>query len=162
MASTNALYANRWKLFMEWCRTHSEEPTSCPVPVILRFLQPRFDEGLAAATIRVYAAAISARHNKVDAVTVGSHTLVSRFLKGTQRLRPPQRSQTPSWDLPLVLEALCQQPFEPLENREDKWVSLKTAFLLTMVSAKRVGELHALSISCECLRPRRNSGHIVA
>ena len=141
------LYANRWKLFMEWCRTHSEEPTSCPVPVILRFLQSCFDDGLAAATIRVYAAAIS---------------LVSCFLKGTQRLRPPQRSQTPSWDLPLVLEALCQQPFEPLENREDKWVSLKTAFLLTMVSAKRVGELHALSISCECLRPRRNSGHIVA
>ncbi|KAK0152194.1 hypothetical protein N1851_006426 [Merluccius polli] len=54
--------------------------------------------------------------------TVGSHTLVTRFLKGTQRLRPPQRSQTPSWDLPLVLEVLCQHPFETLENIEDKWV----------------------------------------
>ncbi|KAK0150741.1 hypothetical protein N1851_008148 [Merluccius polli] len=137
---------------MEWCRTHGEEPTCCPVPVILRFLQSRFDEGLAAATIRVYAAAISARHNKVDGVTVDSHTLVTRFLKGTQQLSPPQWSQTPSWDLSLVLEVLCQHPFEPLENIEDTWVSLKTAFLLAMASAKRVGELHALSISRECLQ----------
>ncbi|XP_041953186.1 uncharacterized protein LOC121713015 isoform X2 [Alosa sapidissima] len=151
-ASTNALYANRWKLFVEWCRARGEEPTSCPVPTILGFLQSRFDGGLAAATIRVYAAAISASHNKVDGVTVGSHTLVTRFLRGTQRLRRPQRSQTPSWDLPLVLEALCRHPFEPLESTEDKWVSLKTAFLCAMASAKRVGELHALSISRECLQ----------
>ncbi|KAK0133446.1 hypothetical protein N1851_031041 [Merluccius polli] len=43
----------------------------------------------------------------------------------------------------------CQHPFEPLGSSALKWVSLKTAFLLAMSSAKRVGELHALSVSRE-------------
>ncbi|KAK0135471.1 hypothetical protein N1851_028682 [Merluccius polli] len=44
--------------------------------------------------------------------------------------------------MPLVLEALCQPPFEPLGN---------TAFLLAIASAKRVGELHSLSVSQACM-----------
>ncbi|KAK0141172.1 hypothetical protein N1851_021814 [Merluccius polli] len=108
----------------------------------------RLDDGLAPSTIKVYIATISARHNRVDGVTVWSNTLVSRFLKGAQRLRPPQRSPRASWDLPLVLQVLGKPPFEPLGGSELKWLSMKTAFLLAIASAKRVGEL---SISRECL-----------
>ncbi|KAK0139792.1 hypothetical protein N1851_023293 [Merluccius polli] len=146
--STNTLYANRWKLFVSWCQARHQEPTGCPIPVILDFLQSRLDNGLAPSTIKVYITAISARHNRVDGVTVGSNTLVSRFLRGAQQLRPPQRSPRASWDLPLVLQVLCKPPFEPVEL---KWLSMKTAFLLAMASDKRVGELHTLSISRECL-----------
>ena len=149
--STNALYANRWKLFVSWCQARHQEPTRCPIPVILDFLQSHLDDGLAPSTIKVYIATISARHNRVDGVTVGSNSLVSRFLKGAQRLRPPQRSPRASWDLPVFLQVLGKPPFEPLGRSELKWLSMKTAFLLAMASAKRVGELHALSISRECL-----------
>ncbi|KAK0139969.1 hypothetical protein N1851_023132 [Merluccius polli] len=134
-----------------WCQACHQEPTRCPIPVILDFLQSRLDDGLAPSTIKVYIAAISARHNRVDGVTVGSNTLVSHFLKGAQRLRPPQRSPRASWDLPLVLQVLGKPPFEPLGGSELKWLSMKTAFLLAMASAKRVGELHALSVSQECI-----------
>ncbi|KAK7909688.1 hypothetical protein WMY93_014372 [Mugilogobius chulae] len=34
--------------------------------------------------------------------------------QGARRLRPPMVQQAPAWDLPLVLAALCQPPFEPL------------------------------------------------
>ena len=51
-----------------------------------------------------------------------------------------------------MLAALQEGPFEPLETVNLKWLSLKTAFLLAIVSAKRMGELHALSVHEECCR----------
>ncbi|KAL2095682.1 hypothetical protein ACEWY4_007830 [Coilia grayii] len=151
-ASTNALYANRWKLFSAWCLTQGVEPTRCPLPTILLILQSLFDKGLTPSTIKVYAAAISAQLARVDGQTVGSHPLVAGFLKGALRLRQPRRSRVPKWDLPLVLQALCDAPFEPLLTVDVSWLSMKTAFLLAITSAKRVGELHALSVSGDCLR----------
>ena len=150
--STRAQYENRWQLFTAWCSDRAEDPVHCSVPMILEFLQSLLDGGRAPATLRVYVAAISSRHARVDNDTVGGHRLVSLFLKGALRLRPPRAQRAPAWDLHLVLDALCLPPFEPLAQAELKWVSTKTAFLLAIASAKRVGELHALSVSDSCLR----------
>lgn len=125
---------------------------NCSVPRVLEFLQSLLDNGRSPATLRVYVAAISSRHARVDNDTVGCHRLVSLFLRGAWRLQPPRVQRAPAWDLHLVLDALCLPPFEPLARTELKWVSVKTAFLLAIASAKRVGELHALSVSESCLR----------
>ena len=45
----------------------------------------------------------------------------------------------------LVLESLWGPPYEPLKRALDRDLTLKTVFLLALASAKRVGELHALS-----------------
>ncbi|KAI2650943.1 40S ribosomal protein S0 [Labeo rohita] len=79
--------------------------------------------------------------------SLGRHPLVSRFLRGVLRLRPPVRSRVPTWDLAVVLEAFCKPPFEPLEEISDRFLSLKTAFLLAISSLKRVGDLQALSVA---------------
>ena len=120
--------------------------------IILRFLQSLLDAGRCASTLRVYAAAISAGHVRVNNQTVGSHYLVSQFLKGAQRRRPSKVTVVPSWDLTLVLRSVCRPPFEPIGEAELRWLSAKTAFLLAVTSAKRVGELHALSVSQMCMR----------
>ncbi|KAE8299769.1 hypothetical protein D5F01_LYC02186 [Larimichthys crocea] len=122
-ASTRLLYANRWKLFAGWCGSQDVDPEHCSLPVLLKDLQTLLDKGLSASTIKVYVAAISARHAFVDGRSVGSHALVARFLKGALRLRPPHAVQVPSWDLPVVLEALCSPPFEPLEHADLRWLS---------------------------------------
>ena len=122
------------------------------MPLVLDFLQSLVDKGLSPSTLKVYVAAISYNHVMVENGTVGSHRLVSSFLKGAQRLNPPRAPRAPVWDLNLVLDALCRAPFEPLAHAELKWLSCKTAFILAITSAKRVGELHALSVSESCLR----------
>ena len=66
----------------------------------------------------------------------------------------------PSWDLPLVLRALSSGPFEPLDSVDLKFLSMKTAFLLAMTSAKRVRELGALSVHPECMQ-FAPGGHVV-
>ena len=150
--STRVQYASRWRMFSQWCADSHVDPVHCPVAVILDFLQSLFDSGRSHSTLKVFVAAISSQHTQIDGVTVGSHRLISLFLKGVLRLRPPRARRAPAWDLPLLLEAVCRPPFEPLAHADLKWLSMKAAFLLAVVSAKRVGELHALSVSETCLR----------
>ena len=154
--STRAMYANRWKLFTAWCSTHSLDPSGCPVTAVLEFLQHLLDEGRSPATLKVYVAAFSAHRAPVEGVSLGAHKLVVAFLKGAQRLHPRPRVVSAPWDLHIVLDSLCLPPFEPLEHADIKWLSLKTVFLLAITSAKRVGELHALSVSAPCMQWRPN------
>ncbi|KAI2650118.1 NADH-quinone oxidoreductase subunit N [Labeo rohita] len=62
--------------------------------------------------------------------SVGKHDLVIRFPGGTRRLNPPQPPSVPSWDLSLVLRALQQGPFEPLQSVKLKFISVKTLVIL--------------------------------
>ncbi len=91
--------------------------------------------------------AISAYHASLGGQPVGRHPLVTRFLRGALRLRPPVRSRIPPWDLAVVLDALCRPPFEPIEDISDRHLTLKTVFLLAISSLKRFGDLQALSVA---------------
>ncbi|KAI2655962.1 hypothetical protein H4Q32_012758 [Labeo rohita] len=144
--STRKLYALKWKLFTSWCGHHQQDPVNCPVGTVLEYLQDRFSAGLAHSTLKVYLAAISAYHAPLGGMSVGN-PLVVHFLHGALRLRPPVRPRVPSWDLDVVLEALCRPPFEPIEESSDHHLSIKTVFLLALTSLKRVGDLQALSVA---------------
>ncbi|KAL3966727.1 ryanodine receptor 1 [Sarotherodon galilaeus] len=149
-SSTRGLYAYKWRAFEQWCQDRHTLPFQCSIVDVLTFLQELLDKGLSFSTIKVYLAAISACHIGFDGVTPGAHPLAIRFLKGVRRLRPVLKSSVPAWDLSLVLEALCSPPFEPIESVDMKFLSYKTALLLALASAKRVGDLHALSVHPAC------------
>ncbi|KAI2657236.1 hypothetical protein H4Q32_021343 [Labeo rohita] len=145
--STRKLYALKWKLFTSWCGDHQQDPVNCPVGTVLEFLQDRFSTGLAHSTLKVYVAAIAAYHAPLGGTSVGKDPLVVRFLRGALRLRPPVQPRVPTWDLAVVLEALCGPPFEPIEESSDHLLSIKTVLLLALSSLKRVGDLQALSVA---------------
>ncbi|KAI2646487.1 Multidrug resistance regulator 1 [Labeo rohita] len=145
--STRKLYALKWKLFTSWCEERQQDPANCPVGTVLEFLQARFSTGLAHSTLKVYVAAISAYHALLDGVSVGKNPLVIRFLRGVLRLRPPTRPRVPTWDLTVVLEALCKPPFEPLEEIPIRFLTIKTVLLLALTSLKQVGDLQDLSVA---------------
>ncbi|KAI2659094.1 ORF V: Enzymatic polyprotein [Labeo rohita] len=149
--STRKLYALKWRLFTSWCERHQQDPVNCPVGTVLEFLQDRLSAGLSHSTLKVYVAAIAAYHAPLGGLSVGKDPLVSRFLRGALRLRPPVRSRVPSWDLSLVLEALCRPPFEPIEEISDRHLTIKTVLLIAITSLKRVGDLQALSVALSFL-----------
>ncbi len=106
---------------------------------------------LSPSTLKVYVAAIAANHDPVEGKSLGKHDWVIRFLRGARRLNHPAPLSIPSWDLSLVLRALQQGPFEPLQTVEPKFLSIKTLLLLALASVKRVGDLHAFSVDYSCL-----------
>lgn len=54
-------------------------------------------------------------------------------------------------DLALVLKALSLPLFEPLEVVAISELSLKTILLFALASAKRIGDLQALSVGADCI-----------
>ena len=44
-----------------------------------------------------------------------------------------------------MLQSLTGAPYEPLQTCKERFLAQKTLFLLALASAKRIGELHALS-----------------
>ncbi|KAL0177445.1 hypothetical protein M9458_026339, partial [Cirrhinus mrigala] len=145
--STRKLYALKWRLFTSWCGRYQQDPVNCPVGTVLEFLQDRLSAGLTHSTLKVYVAAIAAYHAPLGGLSVGKNPLVIRFLRGALRLRPPVRPRVPSWDLSVVLEALCRPPFEPIKEISDHHLTIKTVLILALSSLKRVGDLQALSVA---------------
>ena len=98
-------------------------------------------------------AAIKAVRIGEIALSTEDCVLISRFLRGAQQLTTCTAGPTvPPWDLDVILGALQRPPFEPLGGADLKWLSMKTALLLTVTSARRVSELHALSVHGDCCR----------
>ena len=60
---------------------------------------------------------------------------------------PRPLHHSPPWDLDKVLEYLSGPPFEPLAEASFRNKTRKALFLLAMATAKRIGELQALSFS---------------
>ncbi|XP_056091163.1 uncharacterized protein LOC130070700 [Rhinichthys klamathensis goyatoka] len=150
--STRSLYGCKWQVFEGWCDGRGLTSYQCSVPDILCFLQDLMEKGRSFSTIKVYLASISACHVGFEGFTVGLHPLIRRFMKGARRSLPVIRRTVPEWDLSMVLEALSQHPFEPLGSISLKLLSLKTALLLALASAKRVSELYALSVHPSCTK----------
>ncbi len=64
--STRHAYALKWNLFVEWCSSHREDPRRCPIRVVLSFLQQGLERRLSPSTLKVYVAAIAAKHDPVE------------------------------------------------------------------------------------------------
>ncbi|XP_051988692.1 uncharacterized protein LOC127648137 [Xyrauchen texanus] len=151
-SSTRSLYDCKWRVFEEWCEGRRVTSYQCSITDILCFLQDLMDKGRSFSTIKVYLAAIAACHVGFDSATVGQHPLIRRFMKGARRSLPVPRRVVPEWDLSMVLDAMSQQPFEPLGSISLKNLSFKTALLLALASAKRVSDMHALSVHPSCTK----------
>ncbi|KAL0173115.1 hypothetical protein M9458_033426, partial [Cirrhinus mrigala] len=103
----------------------------------------------------------TANHDLVEGRSVGKPDLIIRFLRGTRRLNPPRPNLIPSWDLAVVLQALQQDHFEPLQSVNINALSLKTALLIVLTSVKRVGDLQALSVNSSCLEFRPGDSYMI-
>ena len=65
------------------------------------------------------------------------HRLLSNF----HRDHPKSSRNLPKWNLSVQL---TKAPFEPMKDTDLKHLTLKTAFLLALVSGKRRSEIHAM------------------
>ena len=76
---------------------------------------------------------------------ISSSPTLHDLLRSFQVEAPVREVRPPSWDLPTVLNFLRTSPFEPLSSASLRDLTCKTLFLIALATAKRVGELQALS-----------------
>ena len=143
--SSSRLYQSRWQIFCGWCRGRSVAPVNASVPVVVDFLiHLRQDKGLSVSAVKGYCSAL----NSVLALKgrdLAASREITTLLRSFARSVNPVELRPPAWDVSLVLQSLTGALYEPLRTCEERFLAQKTLFLLALASAKRIGELHALS-----------------
>ena len=78
---------------------------------------------------------------------LSSHFVLLDLLRSFRLERPSPSSRVPPWDLLVVLESLRGPPFEPLSSASLCDLTRTVLFLVSLATARRVGELQAVSSS---------------
>ena len=76
---------------------------------------------------------------------ISSHPVLHDLLRSFRIERPLSSSRVPPWDLSLVLVLLRGPPFEPLVSCSLRYLTRKVLFLVSLATARRVGERQAVA-----------------
>ena len=144
-SSTSRLYQSRWQVFCGWCRGRGVGPVNATVPVVVDFLiHLRHDKGLSVSAVKGYRSALNSVLALKGRDLVSSRE-ITMPLRSFSRSVNPVELRPPAWDVSLVFQSWTRALYEPLRTCEERFLAQKTLFLLALTSAKRIGELHALS-----------------
>ena len=144
-ASSQRLYQHRWKCYRQWCASQGHTvstPSIIKIADFLFFL--RKEKGLSVSSIKGFRSMLSSVF-KFRLMDIQDSFILKDLLRSFELERPPRSPNPPSWDLVKVLAFLRDARFEPLASCDFQFLTMKVLFLLSLATAKRVGELHALS-----------------
>lgn len=148
-SSTDALYTSRWKHWAAFAYKGRFDPVRPSAVQMANFLDSIHTlQKLKAGTLAGYRSAIvytisvatgKYRNDLTDA------PVLRNLLDGIRNREVKNPKSFPAWDIFLVLEVLRGKDFEPLESISLKMLTLKTVFLVSLASSRRVSGVHALS-----------------
>ena len=141
---TEKHYQSAWRKFNSWCEELSINLISCPITEILSFLSDLYYNCMQYRTINLYRSAISMTHAPVDGCVIGSHPIISRFMKGIFQLRMPTPKYLVTWDVSVVLGYL--KTLSPKNSLSLKQSTPKLAMLMALISFNRWDSLHKLDL----------------
>ena len=143
--SSRARYQARWLVYRQWCRSegHSiSRPSLAKIANFLFWLQR--SRRLSVSAVMGYRSMLSAVFKSI-LPEISNSPILHDLLRSFQVEAPVRVVRPPSWDLLKVLDFLRSSVFEPLANASLRDLTRKTLFLVALATAKRVGELQALS-----------------
>ena len=144
--TTHKQYNVYLRKYVIFCSERNENPFQPSVENTLNFLTHLSEQGQKYSAINTARSALSALWSVLGFHSVGSHPLISRFLKGSYENDPPVPRYKLTWDVSLVLNY-----FQKLKSNE--FLSLpdltkKLFALLLLTTAQRIQTIHSLRISC--------------
>ena len=143
--SSRSVYQVRWSIYRAWCHDNGHSvsrPTLAKVADFLYWL--RYTKGLSVSSLRGYRSVLSAVF-RFHLPSLSSDPVIRDLLRSFRLSSVERVMRPPAWDLSKVLTYLVSPAFEPLSQASFRALTLKTLFLLALATAKRVGELQALS-----------------
>ena len=143
--STRLVYQAKWDKYRKWCRDKGcsiSRPTIAKVADFLLFLFE--DLHLSVPCIRGYRSMLALVF-RWKLPEISDSPALRDLIRSFVVQRPRFPVSPPNWDLSLVLAYLRSPPFEPLGEATFRNLTIKTLFLLSLATARRVGELQAIS-----------------
>lgn len=101
--STLKNYNGTLKLWWRWNQQINRDPFNVSVEKILKFLSERFDDGIGHSTLNSARAALSL----ISSENSTNNQLISRFIKGSSKIRPSLPKYESTWDVDPVLKKLA-------------------------------------------------------
>ena len=145
-ANTHKQYQPYVAQWLEFCRGRETNPYDPPIGTVLDFLVTLHDKGLKYSTLNTAKSAISAVILPTNNHTIGTHPLVSRFMRGIYKSNPPTPTYHTTWKVQTVLTYLSSQ--DSVEKLDLKSLTLKLLMLIALVSAQRGQSIHMLDTAC--------------
>lgn len=151
--STLKVYDSKWAFFIKWCKTQKLKPLELSTYELAEFLLHLFEiKKLAPITIKGYRSAIAHVYRLAGKEDPGRNMDLSLLVDNFTLERPQVRKLFPKWSLDIVLEFLKSDIFSDLESISLRRLLQKTIFLVSLATAARVSEIHALSSDPDCIR----------
>ena len=141
---TRAQYNSSFRKWEQYCIQGKIDPTNPSLIDVATFLTALYTSG---ANYNVVATARSTLSGLIQipvVPSIGSHPIIKRVLKGVYNNRPPKAKCHYIWDTSIVMDYLGLQITEAIGF---KALTLKTATLLTILSAQRVSTVHKFKLS---------------
>ena len=144
--STQTVYACHWARWYAWCVKHNVSAIA-PTEIDLanHLAQLSTVHGLSPSCMRVRRSAILTTLRQLGFPLDFSSSIVHDVIRGAAVNRVRLAPCVPKWDLFLLLAFLREPRFEPLESASLVNLTYKTVFLLTLATARRISEIHAIS-----------------
>ena len=136
-------YVAQW---LEFCSGRQSNPYDPPIGTMLDFLVALHEKGLKYSTLNTARSAISAVVLPTNNHTIGTHPLVSRFMREIYKCNPPTPRYQTTWNVKTVLTYLSSQ--DSVEKLDLKSLTLKLLMLIALVSAQRGQSIHMLDTAC--------------
>ena len=135
----------RWLIYRRWCRAEGHSISRPSLAKIADFLfWLRRSRRLSVSAVMGYRSMLSAVFKSI-LPEISTSSILHDLLRSFQVEAPVRQGRPPPWDLLTVLTFFRSSPFEPLSNASLRDITRKTLFLVALATAKRVGELQALS-----------------
>ncbi|XP_074115774.1 uncharacterized protein LOC141538290 [Cotesia typhae] len=100
--STLKNYNGTLKLWWRWNQENDEDPYAVSVEKVLKFLSERFSSGIGYSTLNSARAALSL----ISSEDITNNQLISRFIKGSSKIRPSFPKYESTWDVDPALNKL--------------------------------------------------------
>ena len=144
-SSSRAGYQAKWSVYRQWCHSEGHSVSRPSLSKIADFLfWLRRTKKLSVSAVLGYRSMLASVFRAV-LPEISTSQVIHDLLRSFKVEAPCRLVRPPSWDLLKVSEFLRSPVFEPLSSASLRNLIRKTLFLVALATAKRVGELHALS-----------------
>ena len=144
---TRKHYKSQWDLLESLAVKNSLNPLDAGLPLLTQFLEYLFTvRKVVLRTIKNYRSAIAHYwKSSVGYEIPDADPVLKDLFRGFAREKPVPKKLVVDWDVCLVLQFLKSAKFENWGQVSDRWLTLKTTFLLALATGRRRSELHALT-----------------